>query len=91
VLDPRTIVALEKRGRAALQKIQHAGDIQPGLARIPPETSLTATVADYSKINRFNRIAIDAADCIDALITNAGADPSELDALRAMGVEIIAI
>jgi DeoR/GlpR family transcriptional regulator of sugar metabolism len=52
-------------------------------------SSTIIAVADYSKIGRMSRIAIDSVTCLDTLVTNASADAAELDAIRALGVEIV--
>jgi DeoR family transcriptional regulator of aga operon len=54
-------------------------------------SSMTIAVADYSKIGRMSRIAIDSITCLDTLVTNSCADAGELGAIKAMGVDIVAV
>ena len=51
-------------------------------------SSMIICVADYSKIGRFSRISIGMPDCLDALVTNPRANEAELDAIRALGVDV---
>jgi DeoR/GlpR family transcriptional regulator of sugar metabolism len=54
-------------------------------------SSMIVAVADYSKIGRCSRIAIEPVACLDTLVTNSCADACELGAIKAMGVEIVAV
>ena len=56
------------------------------------ENSASAiVVADYSKVGRTSRICAGQTSCIDVLVTNSCSDADELDAIRALGVEIITV
>jgi DeoR/GlpR family transcriptional regulator of sugar metabolism len=56
--------------------------------RFIENSAMTICVADFSKIGRFSRISIGMPDCLDALVTNAKANQAELDAIRALGVDV---
>jgi DeoR/GlpR family transcriptional regulator of sugar metabolism len=54
-------------------------------------SAMVVAVADQSKIGRTSRIRIGSVECLDALITNEGADREALEAIGERGVEIIEI
>lgn len=49
----------------------------------------TIVVADGSKIGRSARARMATVDEVDLLVTDTSADPSELDALRAAGMDVV--
>lgn len=54
-------------------------------------SAMVVAVADLSKIGRMSRIRVDAVECLDAIITNEGADREALEAIGERDVEIIKI
>ena len=51
-------------------------------------SSRTIVVTDYTKIGRISFSNIESIDRIDMLITNSGADPEEINAIKEKGIEI---
>lgn len=51
----------------------------------------TIIVADSTKVGRRGFTPIAPVSAIDVLVTDDGADPAELDALRAQGVEVVVV
>lgn len=54
-------------------------------------SSTVIAIADYSKIGHISRVTVDSVKCLDTLLTNAGANAAELDAIREKGVEVISV